>query len=138
LFIQISSIFIKFLNFYQEVKSIVIISQHSQNSSILKKPQDFFPTFVIETSGKMSNSEIWLIVNSVLLGVISLLFFAIGYFLKDLHKDFKKMIDRVNTVHSELNTHVSLFENLAKVFQKQIDRLNERIKQLEKKLETKK
>ncbi len=82
----------------------------------------------------MSNPEMWLIINSILLGVISLLFFVIGYFLKDLHKDFKKMIERVNIVHNELNTHISLFENLTKVFQKQIDRLSERIKQLERKL----
>ena len=85
----------------------------------------------------MSNPEMWLIINSILLGIISLLFFVIGYFLKDLHKDFKKMIERVNTVNSELNSHIDLFENIYKVFQKQIDRLNERLKQLEKKLDNK-
>lgn len=80
----------------------------------------------------MTSTEVLLVLNSILLGVISLLFLGIGYFLKDLHKDFKQMMERVHKLHNELNTHVTLFENLTKVFQRQIDSLNERIKRLEK------
>lgn len=80
----------------------------------------------------MTSTEILLVLNSILLGVISLLFLGIGYFLKDLHKDFKQMMERVHKMHNELGTHITLFENLTKVFQRQIDSLNERVKRLEK------
>lgn len=85
----------------------------------------------------MDTTNILLIINSVLLGLISLPFLIIAYFLKDLHKDFKHMIDKVNKLHSELHTHMSLFENLTKVFQRQIDSLNDRLKKAEKQLHEK-
>lgn len=80
----------------------------------------------------MTSTEVLLVVNSILLGLISLAFLIIGYFLKDLHKDFKQMIEKVNNVHGELQNHITLFENLSKLFQKQIDALTERIKKIEK------
>lgn len=80
----------------------------------------------------MNTTDILLIINSVLLGLISLPFLMIAYFLKDLHKDFKQMMEKVNTLHTELHTHISLFENLAKVFQRQIDGLSDRLKKIEK------
>ncbi|MBK6834042.1 MAG: hypothetical protein IPG89_07130 [Bacteroidetes bacterium] len=80
----------------------------------------------------MSSTEILLVINSILLGVISLMFVLIGYFLKDLHRDFKHMMERVNKLHSEVHTHINMFENLTKLFQRQIDGLSERIKKLEK------
>lgn len=80
----------------------------------------------------MTSTEILLVINSILLGVISLMFVLIGYFLKDLHKDFKHMMERVNKLHSELHTHITMFENLTKLFQRQIDGLSERIKKIEK------
>jgi hypothetical protein len=80
----------------------------------------------------MTSTEILLVINSILLGIISLLFFVIGYFLKNLHKDFKNMVEKVNKVHSELYTHLTLFENLTKLFQRQIDSLKDRIKAMEK------
>ncbi len=82
----------------------------------------------------MDTTNILLIVNSVLLGLISLPFLIIAYFLKDLHKDFKHMIEKVNQLHGELHTHISLFENLSKVFQRQIDGLSDRLKKIEKHL----
>ena len=85
----------------------------------------------------MKSTEILLVINSVLLGLISLLFILIGYFFKDLHKDFKHMLERVNKLNSEVHTHISLFENLSKVFQRQIDSLSERIKKLEKHINAK-
>jgi len=86
----------------------------------------------------MTSTEVLLVLNSILLGVISLLFLGIGYFLKDLHKDFKQMMERVHRLHNELDTHVTLFENLTKVFQRQIDSLAGRIKRLEKVIDEKK
>ncbi len=80
----------------------------------------------------MDTTNILLIINSVLLGLISLPFLMIAYFLKDMHKDFKQMIEKVNTLHTELHTHMSLFENLSKVFQRQIDTLSDRLKKIEK------
>jgi len=80
----------------------------------------------------MDTTNILLIVNSILLGLISLPFLVIAYFLKDLHKDFKQMMDKVNTLHTELHTHMTLFENLSKIFQKQIDTLSVRLKRIEK------
>lgn len=80
----------------------------------------------------MDTTNILLIINSVLLGLISLPFLMIAYFLKDLHKDFKQMMEKVNTLHTELHTHISLFENLAKVFQRQIDSLSDRLKKIER------
>lgn len=81
----------------------------------------------------MEKSEILLLVNSILLGIISLMFFVTGYFLKDLHKDFKTLIERVNKLYTDLYSHINIFENISKIFQKQIDTLEERVKQLEEK-----
>jgi uncharacterized protein Yka (UPF0111/DUF47 family) len=86
----------------------------------------------------MDKSEILLLVNSVLLGIISIMFLVIGYFLKDLHKDFKTLIERVNKLYTDLYSHIHLFENISRVFQKQIDTIEERIKQLEDKSSKKK
>jgi len=80
----------------------------------------------------MTSTEVILVLNSILLGLISLTFLVIGYFFKDLHKDFKQMIEKVNNVHSELQTHITLFEHLSKLFQRQIDNMNSRVKKIEK------
>jgi hypothetical protein len=42
------------------------------------------------------------------------------------------MVERVNKLHSELYTHTTIFENLTKIFQRQIDGLAERLKKIEK------
>ena len=81
----------------------------------------------------MQKTEILLIINSILLGIISLMFLVIGYFLKDLHKDFKVLIERVNKLYSDLYSHINLFDGISKMFQKQIDTLENRIEQLEEK-----
>ncbi len=81
----------------------------------------------------MEKTEILLIINSILLGIVSLMFLVIGYFLKDLHKDFKILIERVNKLYSELYSHINLFDGISKMFQRQIDTLENRINQLEEK-----
>ena len=75
----------------------------------------------------MEKTEILLLVNSVLLAIISILFLVIGYFLKDLHKDFKTLIERVNKLYTDLYSHINLFDNISKMFQKQIDSVERRL-----------
>jgi hypothetical protein len=86
-----------------------------------------------QQKNQMEKTEILLIINSVLLGIISLMFLVIGYFLKDLHKDFKILIERVNKLYSDLYSHINLFDGISKMFQKQIDTIENRIEQLEEK-----
>jgi hypothetical protein len=87
----------------------------------------------------MDKVQILLIVNSILLSFLSVMFLIIGYFLKDLHKDFKQMVERVNTLYSEHNTHVSLsknfdsnIDNKVGYLQRQIKRISYRCEKLEK------
>ena len=42
------------------------------------------------------------------------------------------MMEKVNNLHAELHTHMTLFENLSKIFQRQIDTLSVRLKKIEK------
>lgn len=81
----------------------------------------------------MDKTEILLIVNSVLLGVVSILYMVVGYFLKDLHKDFKQLIERVNNLYTDLNTHINLFDRLSQTFQRQINKLSDRLREIESK-----
>lgn len=81
----------------------------------------------------MDKTEILLIVNSVLLGVVSILYMVVGYFLKDLHKDFKQLIERVNNLYTDLNTHINLFDRLTQMFQRQINNLSNRLREIENK-----
>ena len=82
----------------------------------------------------MEKTEALLLVNSVLLGIISILFLVIGYFLKDLHKDFKTLIERVNKLYTDLYSHINLFDNISKMFQKQVDSIDNRLSHLEENL----
>ena len=82
----------------------------------------------------MEKSEILLLANSVLLAIISIMFLVIGYFLKDLHKDFKTLIERVNKLYTDLYTHINLFDNISKMFQKQIDTIEKKVDELEEKM----
>ncbi len=86
----------------------------------------------------MEKTEAFLLINSVLLGIISIMFLVIGYFLKDLHKDFKTLIERVNKLYTDLYSHIGLFDNISKMFQKQVDSLDKRLSQLEEKLKARK
>lgn len=83
----------------------------------------------------MEKTEALLLINSVLLGIISIMFLVIGYFLKDLHKDFKTLIERVNKLYTDLYSHISLFDNISKMFQKQVDSIDRRLSHLEEKNE---
>ena len=82
----------------------------------------------------MNYTQTLLLVNSLLLGIISLLFLVAGYFLRDLHRDFKNLIERVNKVYADLYSHINWFDNVSKLFQKQIDNVEEKVNVLENKL----
>jgi predicted nucleic acid-binding Zn-ribbon protein len=82
----------------------------------------------------MDYTKTLLIINSLLLAAISLLCFVAGYFLRDVHKDFKALIERVNKLYADLYNHINWFDNLSKLFQKQIDGLETKVKVLEEKL----
>ena len=62
------------------------------------------------------------------------MFLVIGYFLKDLHKDFKTLIERVNKLYTDLYTHINLFDNISKMFQKQIDTIEKKVEEIEDKI----
>lgn len=81
----------------------------------------------------MDYTKTLLIINSILLAGISLLCFVAGYFLRDVHKDFKALIERVNKLYSDLYTHINWFDNVSKLFQKQIDGLENEVKALQTK-----
>lgn len=78
----------------------------------------------------MDKVEILLIVNSVLLSFLSVMFLIIGYFLKDLHKDFKQMVERVNTLYSEHKTHVTLSENFESSIDSKVNFLQREVRVL--------
>lgn len=79
----------------------------------------------------MDKAEILLIINSVLLSFLSIMFLIIGYFLKDLHKDFKQMVERVNTLYSEHNTHVTLAQNFESGMDSKMSNLQREIVRLD-------
>ena len=78
----------------------------------------------------MDMAEILLIVNSVLLSFLSIMFLIIGYFLKDLHKDFKVMVERVNTLYSEHKTHVSVSQTFDSNIDDKVESLQREVHQL--------
>ncbi|MEO8759762.1 MAG: hypothetical protein ABI388_01985 [Bacteroidia bacterium] len=82
----------------------------------------------------MDYTKTLLIINSLLLALISLLFFVAGYFLQDLHKDFKALIERVNNLYTDLQTHINWFDKISNLFQKQIENLETKIKELEERI----
>jgi hypothetical protein len=80
----------------------------------------------------MDKVQLLLIVNSVLLSFLSVLFIVIGYFLKDLHKDFKTMVERVNTLYTEHNTHVVLSKSFDSNINNRVSNLYRKVKKLQK------
>ena len=81
----------------------------------------------------METTEILLILNSLLLTLIGFLFFSIGFFLKDLHGEFKNLISKVNEIYTTLHSHITDQLSKVQLFQFQINNLQERVKKLEDK-----
>ena len=78
----------------------------------------------------MDKSEILLLANSILLDFVSLLLLVVGYFLKDLYKDFKQMAEQVNRIDSEQNTHISNSKDFKKGIENKIGYLDRQVKRL--------
>lgn len=72
-----------------------------------------------------------MLLNTFLLSVVSMASLLVGFFLKDLYRDYKNQIEKVNTLHRELDSHNKLFDELLQITQQQLDRLHERINRLD-------
>ncbi|MGB3779167.1 MAG: hypothetical protein WA960_12470 [Tunicatimonas sp.] len=69
--------------------------------------------------------------NTVLLSVVSMASLLVGFFLKDLYRDYKNQVEKVNALHRELDSHNKLFDELLQITQQQIERLDERISRMD-------
>ncbi len=78
----------------------------------------------------MDKTSILLLINSLLLAIISILFLVIGYFLKDLHKDFKTLIERVNTLYTDLYSHIHLFDAMSQNVQQKLMEVEKKVAEL--------
>jgi hypothetical protein len=83
----------------------------------------------------MDKVQLLLVINSILLSFLSIMFLVIGYFLKDLHKDFKQMVERVNTLYTDHNTHVSLSQNFDNSIDNKVNYLHRQVKRLTQRCE---
>ncbi|MEM6268331.1 MAG: hypothetical protein AAF998_02785 [Bacteroidota bacterium] len=79
----------------------------------------------------MSATDLLLTINSLLLGLISILFVIIGFFLKDLHKQFKTLVDRVNNLYTQLSREATQGKHHREVHGKEIAEIKDRIRRLE-------
>lgn len=79
----------------------------------------------------MENPELIALFNTFLLSVVSMASLLIGFFLKDLYRDYKNQVEKVNALHRELDSHNKLFDELLQITQQQLDRLHERINRLD-------
>ena len=79
----------------------------------------------------MKNPEFVTLMNTLLLSIISVASLIISFFLKDLYQDYKSQVEKVNTLHRELDIHNKLFEELMQITQEQMKRLHERIDKLD-------
>lgn len=75
----------------------------------------------------MATAELLLLINTILTTVTGAMFLIMGYFLKDIHRDFKSLVEKVNQLYADLHSHISL----AKQQQEEVKRLRDRMTTLE-------
>jgi DNA anti-recombination protein RmuC len=80
----------------------------------------------------MNDPQVLLIINSILLSLLSILFVVIGYFLKELHRDFKQVVERVNSLYAEHTRLAGNAQSLEKTLQTQVKALQRRYLKLSK------
>ena len=79
----------------------------------------------------MNDPELITFLNTVLLSVVSMASLLVGFFLKDLYREYKNQVEKVNALHRELDSHNKLFDELLQITQQQIERLDERISRMD-------
>ncbi|MEM6269639.1 MAG: hypothetical protein AAF998_09385 [Bacteroidota bacterium] len=79
----------------------------------------------------MGPTEILLTINSLLLAAISILFVVIGFFLKDLHRQFKTLVERVNKLYNKLTEEATASKLHREQSQREFDDLKDRVSRLE-------
>lgn len=78
----------------------------------------------------MKSPELLLLTNTFLLSALSIASLLISFFLKDLYQDYKKQAERVNTLRRELDVHRKWAEELARIRQEQLERLQSQLDEL--------
>lgn len=79
----------------------------------------------------MEKPELIALLNTYLLSAVSGVGLLLIFFLKDLYRDYKNQVEKVNALHRELDSHNKLFDELLQITQQQLDRLHERINRLD-------
>ena len=80
----------------------------------------------------------FMLLNSLLLLGVGIMLGMIGFFFKDLHKDFKELVLRVNSLYTELTRHTTQAEANYKSQSEEVKEIKERVRNLEKKNQRKK
>ena len=79
----------------------------------------------------MTNTELLLIANSLLLGLVGLLLGLVAFFLRDLHRQFNAMVLRVNKLYVELTSLTTTSTVHKEGFEKEFGHLKTRVDRLE-------
>jgi len=79
----------------------------------------------------MDNINIFLIINSALVAILGISLGVVGFFLKDLHKEFKTLLVHVNQLSSGLLSHTKVYDQLSTFQDERIKLLNKRIEEIE-------
>ena len=82
----------------------------------------------------MSNPELLLAVNGFLLAAVSALCAILGFFLKNTFSDFKKALEKVSELQTELYATRQLLKLQTTENQRQISTLEERLRMMERRL----
>ena len=81
--------------------------------------------------------QTFMLLNSFLLLGVGIMLGMIGFFFKDLHKDFKELVLRVNSLYTELTRHTTQAEANYKNQSEDLKEFKDRVKALEKKMKSK-
>lgn len=85
----------------------------------------------------MNNVETLLIINSALLGLIGILFGVVGFFVRDLHRDFKTLAAKVNELGKDHHAHLTGTKLIRELLENQVAGLARRVAKLESKRDKK-
>lgn len=97
-------------------------------------PRSHLAVSFTQNPDKVNNVELLLTVNSALLGLVGLLLGFVGFFLKDLHRKFSRMVERVNNLYTKLSTEATASTIHRKQEEKEMTTVKGRISRIENKL----